>query len=266
MNQSERRMSLIRVLLKEHPEYRGLRIPADADTQWQLLRGLLNIREPRRIGTDFLQIQDAYLQEETAAKGITDAADLMPLQPGLYLWQGDITTLKCDAIVNAANSDMTGCYCPNHSCIDNAIHTYAGVQLRLACAEIIDRQGHPEPTGQAKITAAFDLPCRYVLHTVGPIINGRVTKADKELLSSCYRSCLELAAEKGLESVAFCCISTGEFHFPNQLAAEIAVQTVKEFLQTPTSIKKVIFNVFKDMDKKNLRTTAPDRLIRCGRF
>ena len=250
MNQSERRMSLIRVLLKEHPEYRGLRIPADADTQWQLLRGLLNIREPRRIGTDFLQIQDAYLQEETAAKGITDAADLMPLQPGLYLWQGDITTLKCDAIVNAANSDMTGCYCPNHSCIDNAIHTYAGVQLRLACAEIIDRQGHPEPTGQAKITAAFDLPCRYVLHTVGPIINGRVTKADKELLSSCYRSCLELAAEKGLESVAFCCISTGEFQFPNQLAAEIAVQTVKEFLQTPTSIKKVIFNVFKDMDKK----------------
>ena len=250
MNQSERRMSLIRVLLKEHPEYRGLRIPADADTQWQLLRGLLNIREPRRIGTDFLQIQDAYLQEETAAKGITDAADLMPLQPGLYLWQGDITTLKCDAIVNAANSDMTGCYCPNHSCIDNAIHTYAGVQLRLACAEIIDRQGHPEPTGQAKITAAFDLPCRYVLHTVGPIINGRVTKADKELLSSCYRSCLELAAEKGLESVAFCCISTGEFHFPNQLAAEIAVQTVKEFLQTPTTIKKVIFNVFKDMDKK----------------
>ena len=250
MNQSERRMSLIRVLLKEHPEYRGLRIPADADTQWQLLRGLLNIREPRRIGTDFLQIQDAYLQEETAAKGITDAADLMPLQPVLYLWQGDITTLKCDAIVNAANSDMTGCYCPNHSCIDNAIHTYAGVQLRLACAEIIDRQGHPEPTGQAKITAAFDLPCRYVLHTVGPIINGRVTKADKELLSSCYRSCLELAAEKGLESVAFCCISTGEFHFPNQLAAEIAVQTFKEFLQTPTSNKKVIFNVFKDMDKK----------------
>ena len=226
MNQSERRMSLIRVLLKEHPEYRGLRIPADADTQWQLLRGLLNIREPRRIGTDFLQIQDAYLQEETAAKGITDAADLMPLQPGLYLWQGDITTLKCDAIVNAANSDMTGCYCPNHSCIDNAIHTYAGVQLRLACAEIIDRQGHPEPTGQAKITAAFNLPCRYVLHTVGPIINGRVTKADKELLSSCYRSCLELAAEKGLESVAFCCISTGVFCFPNEDAAEIAVQSV----------------------------------------
>ena len=250
MNQSERRIVLIRVLLNEHPEYQELRIPTDADTQRQLLRGLLNIREPRPIGTDFLKMQDEYLQTETAAKGITDVADLTPAQPGLYLWQGDITTLKCDAIVNAANSGMTGCYCPNHGCIDNAIHTYAGVQLRLACAELMDRQGHPEPTGQAKITPAFDLPCRYVLHTVGPIINGRVTQRDRALLASCDRSCLELAAENGLESVAFCCISTGEFHFPNQLAAEIAVQTVKEFLQQQTSVKKVIFNVFKDMDKK----------------
>jgi O-acetyl-ADP-ribose deacetylase (regulator of RNase III) len=250
MNQSERRQILIRVLLNEHPEYQGLRIPADADTQRQLLRGLLNIREPQRIGADFLQIQDEYLQEEIAAKGIIDAADLVPLQPGLYLWQGDITTLRCDAIVNAANSGMTGCYCPNHGCIDNAIHTYAGVQLRLTCEELMEQQGHPEPTGQAKITPAFNLPCRYVLHTVGPIINGRVTQRDRVLLASCYRSCLELAAEKNLESVAFCCISTGEFHFPNQLAAEIAVQTVKEFLQQHTSVKKVIFNVFKDMDKK----------------
>ena len=249
MNQSERRQILIRVLLKENPEYRDMGIPADANSQRQLLRGLLNIREPRRIGADFLKIQDEYLQAETSVKGITDVADLTPLQPGLYLWQGDITTLKCDAIVNAANSGMTGCYCPNHGCIDNAIHTYAGVQLRLACAEIMDRQGHPEPTGQAKITPAFDLPCRYVLHTVGPIVSGRVTAQDKELLASCYRSCLEMAAEKGLESVAFCCISTGEFHFPNEQAAEIAVQTVKAFLKKQTSVKKVIFNVFKDMDK-----------------
>ena len=249
MNQSERRLFLIQSLLRENPDYRDMGIPADANSQRQLLRGLLNIRAPRRSSPDFLQIQDEYLQTETAAKGITDAADLVPMQPGLYLWQGDITTLKCDAIVNAANSGMTGCYCPNHGCIDNAIHTYAGVQLRLACAEIMDRQGHPEPTGQAKITPAFDLPCRYVLHTVGPIISGRVTKEDKELLASCYRSCLELAAEKGLESVAFCCISTGEFHFPNEQAAEIAVQTVKAFLKKQTSVKKVIFNVFKDMDK-----------------
>ena len=249
MNQSERRLFLIRSLLKENPEYREMGIPADTNSQRQLLRGLLNIRAPRRSSPDFLQIQDEYLQGETAAKGITDVADLTPLQPGLYLWQGDITTLKCDAIVNAANSGMTGCYCPNHGCIDNAIHTYAGVQLRLACAELMEQQGYPEPTGQAKITPAFNLPCRYVLHTVGPIINGRVTQRDRALLASCYRSCLELAAEKGLESVAFCCISTGEFHFPNELAAEIAVQTVKAFLKKQTSVKKVIFNVFKDMDK-----------------
>ena len=249
MNQSERRLFLIQSLLKENPDYRDMRIPADANSQRQLLRGLLNIRAPRPIGTDFLKMQDEYLQTETAAKGVTDVADLTPLQPGLYLWQGDITTLQCDAIVNAANSGMTGCYCPNHGCIDNAIHTYAGVQLRLACAELMEQQGYPEPTGQAKITPAFDLPCRYVLHTVGPIVSGQVTARDKELLASCYRSCLELAAEKGLESVAFCCISTGEFHFPNELAAEIAVQTVKAFLKKQTSVKKVIFNVFKDMDK-----------------
>lgn len=249
MNQSEKRQFLIRSLLQERPEYRDIAIPAEPESQRQLLRGLMNIRAPQSVGADFLQTQDAYLQGETAAKGITDIADLTPIQPGLYLWQGDITTLKCDAIVNAANSGMTGCYIPNHRCIDNAIHTFAGVELRLACAELMEQQGYPEPTGQAKITPAFNLPCRYVLHTVGPIINGRVTKVDKELLASCYRSCLKLAAENSLESVVFCCISTGEFHFPNDLAAEIAVATVKEFLKKQTSVKKVIFNVFKDLDK-----------------
>lgn len=249
MNQAQRRLFLIRSLLNERPEYCGMDIPADTEHQRQLLRGLVNIRAPQRIGAEFLQVQDEYLQDETAAKGITDVADLTPVQPGLYLWQGDITTLKCDAIVNAANSGMTGCYVPNHRCIDNAIHTYAGVELRLACVELMEQQGCPEPTGQAKITSAFNLPCRYVLHTVGPIISGQVTKRDQELLASCYRSCLELAAENGLESVAFCCISTGEFHFPNELAAEIAVQTVKDFMTKQTSVRKVIFNVFKDLDK-----------------
>ena len=249
MNQSEKRLFLIQSLLKEKTEYRDMDIPTDSDGQKILLRGLMNVRRPARIGTEFLQVQDAYLQAEAAAKGVTDIADLTPIQPGLYLWQGDITTLKCDAIVNAANSGMTGCYIPNHRCIDNAIHTFAGVELRLACAELMEQQGYPEPTGQAKITPAFNLPCRYVLHTVGPIINGRVTKEDEKLLSSCYRSCLELAAENSLESVAFCCISTGEFHFPNDLAAEIAVQTVKGFLKKQTSVRKVIFNVFKDLDK-----------------
>lgn len=249
MNQSEKRLFLIQSLLKENQEYRDMNIPAEPERQRQLLRGLMNIRAPKRIGADFLKMQDEYLQSETVAKGITDIADLTPIQQGLYIWQGDITTLKCDAIVNAANSGMTGCYIPNHRCIDNAIHTFAGVELRLACEEMMEQQGYPEPTGQAKITPAFNLPCRYVLHTVGPIINGRVTKEDEELLASCYRSCLEQAAENSLESVAFCCISTGEFHFPNEQAAQIAVETVKQFMNRKTSVKKVIFNVFKDLDK-----------------
>ena len=250
MDQAQRRLFLLQSLLKERTEYRDVDIPAEAESQRQLLRGLMNIRAPKDADEDFLKIQDEYLQGETAAKGITDIADLTPVQPGLYLWQGDITTLRCDAIVNAANSGMTGCYIPNHRCIDNAIHSFAGVELRLACAALMERQGCPEPTGRAKITPAFNLPCRYVLHTVGPIIEGRVTQRDRELLASCYRACLELAAEHGLESVAFCCISTGEFHFPNELAAEIAVETVKEFQKKQTSVKKVIFNVFKDTDRR----------------
>lgn len=250
MNQSERRLFLIQSLLDERPSCRKQEIPTDAQRQKVLLRGLMNIRSPRAIHPEFQKIQDAYLQAETAEKGITDIADLSPIQPGLYLWQGDITTLRCDAIVNAANSGMTGCYIPNHRCIDNAIHTYAGVELRLACTELMEQQGYPEPTGTAKITPAFNLPCKYVLHTVGPIIDGPVTAQDEALLASCYRACLEKAAEQDLESVAFCCISTGEFHFPNNLAAQIAVRTVKEFLSRQTSVRKVIFNVFKDLDKQ----------------
>lgn len=183
-------------------------------------------------------------------KGIEKLEELAPIQPGIYVWQGDITTLQCDAIVNAANSGMTGCYVPNHRCIDNCIHTFAGTQLRLDCAEIMHRQGHEEPTGQAKITPGYNLPCKYILHTVGPIIRGRLTTDDCRLLASCYRSCLELASENNLENVAFCCISTGEFHFPNDKAAEIAVTEVRAFLQKKTSVKRVIFNVFKDLDKE----------------
>lgn len=253
MNQSERRLFLIQSLLWERPSCQKQIIPTDSERQRILLRGLMNVRNPHPVSPEFLETQDAYLWEETAKKGITDIRDLPPMQPGLYLWQGDITTLKCDAIVNAANSGLTGCYTPNHRCIDNAIHTYAGVELRLACEAIIRAQGHPEPTGRAKITPAFNLPCKYVLHTVGPIIGSQVTDRDKALLASCYRSCLELAAMYDLESVAFCCISTGEFHFPNDLAAEIAVGTVKEFLKQQTSVKKVIFNVFKDIDRQIYR-------------
>ena len=250
MNQEERRRYLIEELLRERPSCRRQEIPADTDRQKVLLRGLMNVRHPAPISQKFIELQDAYLQENAEAKGITDVEKLTSVQPGLYLWQGDITTLKCDAIVNAANSGMTGCYVPNHRCIDNVIHTFAGVELRLVCEELMEQQGYPEPTGQAKITPAFNLPCRYVLHTVGPIIAEQVTKHHRELLASCYRSCLELAAENNLESVAFCCISTGEFHFPNDMAAEIAVQTVKEFMARKTSVKKVIFDVYKDLDKE----------------
>ena len=250
MNQIERRLFLIRSLLNERLEYRDWRIPQDVSDQKLLLRGLLNVRPAQVCNPEFLRVQDAYLRQATAEKGITDCSALSPVQPGLYLWQGDITTLKCDAIVNAANSGMTGCYVPNHRCIDYAIHTFAGVQLRLACAEIMERQGCPEPTGQAKITPAFNLPCRYILHTVGPIVDESPTERDCAQLESCYRACLTLAAENHLESIAFCCISTGEFHFPNEQAAQIAVQTVKTFLNQKSSVKKVIFNVFKDLDRE----------------
>ena len=250
MTQDERLEHLIRYLLAERREYAGIAMPGSADERRRLLRALLNVRAPEPVSAEFLAVQDEYLQERLTERGVQRVEDLQPVEPGIYLWQGDITTLAADGIVNAANSGMTGCYVPNHRCIDNAIHTFAGVELRLACAKLMERQGYPEPTGQAKITPAFNLPCRFVLHTVGPIINGRVTEKDKNRLESCYRSCLELAAENGLESVAFCCISTGEFHFPNELAAEIAVRTVREFLKKQTSVKKVIFNVFKDLDKR----------------
>ncbi len=249
MTQAERRIFLIEKLLSEQPRYRDLAVPSDEAGQKMLLRSLLNVRPPQPIGEDFLAVQDAYLREETARKGVTDFADLSPVEPGIYLWQGDVTTLQCGAIVNAANSGMTGCYVPCHSCIDNAIHTYAGVQLRLTCAEMMKKQGHEEPTGQAKLTPAFNLPCDYVLHTVGPIITGSVTETDRELLASCYRSCLALAQENDIKSVAFCCISTGEFHFPNDEAAKIAVETVRQ----SKGDTEVIFNVFKDTDCKLYR-------------
>lgn len=250
MNQAEHRLFLIKALLSENPHCKSIEIPSDPNEQRMLLRGLMNIREPQSISSEFLRVQDEYLCEEIKAKGITDINDLSPVAPGIYLWQGDITTLRCDAIVNAANSGMTGCYVPNHRCIDNAIHTYAGTELRLACAKLMENQEYPEPTGSAKITPAFNLPCKYVLHTVGPIIAGQVTDKDIKMLSSCYNSCLELAAANELESIAFCCISTGEFRFPNDLAAETAVHTVREFVTKQTSVKKVIFNVFKDTDRK----------------
>lgn len=280
-------------------------IPHDEDEQRLLLRALLNVRPPTPISMRFLHIQDEYLQAELEHHTITDANAIPPMATAdadesldgtatgnttngigtpananttanatgnkshtttLAVWQGDITTLRCDVIVNAANSGLTGCYAPNHRCIDNAIHSAAGVQLRLACAELMDRQRRPEPVGQAKITPAFNLPSQYVLHTVGPMIpSGNPTAEEQAQLADCYRACLRLAAANRLESIAFCCISTGEFRFPAELAARIAVRTVREFLHTggndtisPISIRKVIFDVFSDRDRQLYERTLAE--------
>lgn len=254
MERAEQIRTLNKLLLEEMPEYRAqaAQFPQEETAQRRLLRSLMNIRPPMPLNQTFLAIQDELLLAELDETGVV-AADSLPVTarcPQIALWQGNITRLQADAIVNAANSALLGCFCPCHGCIDNAIHSAAGLQLRDECNAIMTAQGHSEPSGQAKLTRGYNLPARYVLHTVGPIVQGRVTEQDRGSLASCYRSCLELAAAHGLESVAFCCISTGEFRFPNREAAKIAVRTVMDFLQKQTSIKKVIFNVFKDADKQ----------------
>ena len=251
MKREERIPWLIQTLQEEMPEYREYEIPADPGEQWRLLRSLMNVRPPEAASEQFLNVQDEVLKEITAGKGVTDCQALAPVKrnPRLYLWKGDITTLSCDAIVNAANSQLLGCFVPCHGCIDNMIHTMSGVQLRLDCAALMREQGRPEKTGTAKITPGYNLPAKYVLHTVGPIVDGLLLPQHKELLASCYRACLSLASENQLRSVAFCCISTGVFHFPRQKAAEIAVATVEKYLENDASLEQVIFNVFSEEDR-----------------
>ena len=250
--QEERLRYLIRAMQKEVPQYRGIVIPEDSAGQKQLLRSLMNVRPPMPADPEFLAEQDLYLSEEIAARGILEGADLAPVKENgrICLWQGDITRLKTGAIVNAANSALLGCFRPCHSCIDNIIHSYAGIQLRLACNEIMEAQGHEEPVGHAKLTPAFNLPCDSILHTVGPVITGPLRRTDCRLLADCYRSCLELAAAYQLKSIAFCCISTGEFHIPNEKAAEIAIQTIQDFQKKNQNGLEVVFNVFQDSDYK----------------
>lgn len=271
MKQDERRVWLIQHLLEEMPEYKDMEIPRDPSKQRLLLRALFNVRMPAPVSDEFSQVEGEYLRQVIKEKGITDVNDLKPcmIDNRLYLWQGDITTLKCDAIVNAANSGMTGCYQPNHNCIDNAEQTYAGAEMRYECFQYMEKQAqiygmnYEEPTGQAVITKGYNLPAKYVIHTVGPIVQGWLTKKDKDLLASCYESCLEKADAYHLESIAFCCISTGVFMFPQDKAAEIAVKTVKGYLDEhpDTSVKKVIFNVFKNSDLQ-IYDTLLNRKIR----
>ena len=237
---------LINYLLSERNDVDGIEIPKTQEDKFRLYRSLVNIRPAVKASDDFLQAEDKYLTELTESKGITDIADLSPIDDGIYLWKGDITTLRCGAIVNAANSGMTGCWQPCHSCIDNCIHTFAGVRLRYECAQMMQTQGHEEPTGKAKITLAYNLPCDYVIHTVGPIVQGRLTEEHSRLLESSYKSCLEIAVQNNVKSIAFCCISTGVFGFPHDKAAQIAVRTVREFCKTHDI--QVIFDVFGDDD------------------
>ena len=253
---------LIKCLKAEMPEYAEYTLPDDPKTAFDLYRALCNVRMPsgdtgHTLPDDFYTVQSEVLKSITGDKGITEAADLPPARRDhrLFLWQGDITALRVDAIVNAANSQLLGCFSPLHGCIDNMIHTMAGVELRETCYQIMKAQNHEEPTGAAKITPGYNLPAHYVIHTVGPIVSGWLTGKDKELLASCYRSVLSLASGHQLESVAFCCISTGVFHFPQDKAAEIAVSTVRSWLDThpESSVRRVIFNVFKDSDREIYR-------------
>ena len=280
MNQNERLDYLAEQFAKDYDEtvrrtaspyerasmqYRKLEIPADAAGKWRLIRSLMNIRMPGKLPSSVLEVQDAYLKERILENGIVQIADLPtaadqgsshPHAEHISVWQGDITRLAADAIVNAANSQMLGCFVPMHSCIDNCIHTFAGVQLRAECSrkmnELRAKFGpeYEQPTAVPMLTDGYNLPAKKVVHIVGPIVSGRLTKALEEDLADCYRSTLDLCLENEIKSVAFCCISTGVFHFPNRRAAEIAVQTVTDWMdQHPGQMERVIFNVFKEEDK-----------------
>ena len=250
MTHEESRKWLIARLLAENPEYRRYQIPESEQEQKDLLRALMNVRMPDPTDDEFLRVQDEYLWEETVKKGIVELSELKPCSTDkrIYLWQGDMSRLRIEAVVDPCNGQLLGCFRPLHNCLDNILHSAAGIQLRLRCNQLMQAQGHPEPTGQAKITPAYNLPCDYVIHTVGPIVQGGLTKHHEEQLASCYRSCLEIAEENDIKSIAFCCISTGVFMFPNQRAAEIAVQAVRDWLQDHDGTWKVVFNVFKDID------------------
>ena len=246
MSHLEELLWMIKYLINEDDGYDGVGIPENdtEETYFRLFRALVNIRGPLPISEEFLKIQDSYLKYKIESMGITDYRTLKPAEDGIWLWKGDIVTLKADAIVNAANKELMGCFVPGHYCIDNAIHTFAGVQLRRECSTLRNPPRTFEPTGQAKLTKGYNLPAKYVIHTVGPIVeNGRVKKKDCDLLASCYNSCLTLALENNIKSIAFCCISTGVFGFPKDRAAETAVDTVRKFKPKSKGID-VIFNVF----------------------
>ena len=254
--QNKRLTYLVEAFKEDSGDYMDLKTPEDTEGKQQLLRSLMNIRMPKAMPEQVIRVQDAYLKSRAAEKGIVSLEDIPVIRDGMSIWQGDITRLKVDAIVNAANSQMLGCFRPMHTCIDNCIHTYAGVQLRAACDVQMKKLRHQygddyeQPTAVPMLTDAYNLPAKKVIHIVGPIVYDRLTPALEQDLADCYRNTLDMCAENGLKSVAFCCISTGVFRFPNRRAAEIAVETVSAWQSDhPRKVERVIFNVFKDEDK-----------------
>lgn len=250
MTQQERLRYLLDGLVAEYKERNNeyIDIPVSEEEQFILFRSLCNIRPAGGMSLEWMKIESEYLNILAHEKGIVTINDMKEREPQIYLWQGDITRLSVDAIVNAANNKLLGCFAPNHKCIDNEIHTFAGIELRMECARMTEYMEMPEKTGVARMTYGYNLPAKHVIHTVGPIIDEEVTDKERHELASCYRSCLQLANAYNLHSIAFCCISTGEFRFPNEEAAQIAVHTVRTYLKESNSKIKVVFNVFKDID------------------
>ena len=256
MTQNGRLDFLVEEFKTDSVQYKDLQTPKDTEGKRRILRSLMNVRMPRKMADAVLTVQDEYLQARIRENGIVELADIPIIRDRMSIWQGDITRLAVDAIVNAANSQMLGCFVPMHTCIDNCIHTFAGVQLRAECARQMEQlksrygRDYEQPTALPMLTDAYNLPARKVIHIVGPIVQGRLTTSLENDLAACYRNTLDMCLENGLKSVAFCCISTGVFHFPNKRAAEIAVQTVTGWLsEHPGGMERVIFNVFKDEDK-----------------
>lgn len=256
LTQEQRLDYLVEEFKADSVEYKNLETPKDTEGKRRILRSLMNIRMPKNMAEDVVKVQDEYLKERAADKGIVELSDIPVVRDGISVWQGDITRLAVDAIVNAANSQMLGCFVPMHTCIDNCIHTFAGIQLREECSRQMDQlrlkygRDYEQPTAIPMLTDAYNLPAKKVIHIVGPIVQYKLTPALEKDLADCYRNTLDMCLKNGLKSVAFCCISTGVFHFPNKRAAEIAVETAQEWLREHTGyMERVIFNVFKDEDK-----------------
>ena len=256
LTQRERLDYLVEEFKMESGEYQDIETPDDTEGKKRILRSLMNIRMPRKMSSDVIRVQDEYLKGRSEEKGIVTVSEIPEISDGLSIWQGDITRLAVDAIVNAANSQMLGCFVPMHTCIDNCIHTYAGVQLRAECSRQMDQlrnrygRDYEQPTAVPMLTDGYNLPARKVIHIVGPIVQDKLTPSLEKDLADCYRNTLDMCRENGLRTVAFCCISTGVFRFPNRRAGEIAVETVTDWRRkNPGEIERVIFNVFKEEDK-----------------